>query len=154
MDSIKHLSNDEVNALKKIDLITDYLVAKQDSIIEYNRNNNVNTELPLNGRNLTNIGVFRKYLQTYIEKHSGINKEMMIMVRQLAPGTEGIPLEIYAFSSDKRWQNYEYIMSDIFDHVIASVPYFGLEIFELPSKGSFIHTQKQNWVLTRSTRIK
>lgn len=144
MDSIKHLTENEVDALKKIHLITDYLEDKQESISKYNLDNNINTELPLNGRNLTNIGVFRKYLQTYIENHSGINKDMMIMVRQLAPETQGIPLEIYAFSSDKRWQNYEYIMSDIFDHVIASVPYFGLEIFELPSKGSFVQIDHSN----------
>jgi miniconductance mechanosensitive channel len=62
---------------------------------------------------------------------------MMIMARQLAPTTQGIPLEIYAFSSDKRWENYEYIMSDIFDHLIAALPYFNLEIFELPSNSSF-----------------
>jgi miniconductance mechanosensitive channel len=108
----------------------------------YNTQNNINKELLLNGRNLTNIGVFRKYIETYIENHSGTNKEMMIMVRQLSPGTQGIPLEIYTFSSDKRWQNYEYIMSDIFDHVIAAVPYFDLEIFELPSNSSFIRSNK------------
>jgi miniconductance mechanosensitive channel len=77
--------------------------------------------------------VFRKYIQTYIETHSAINKDMTIMVRQLAPTTQGIPIEIYAFSNDKRWENYEYIMADIFDHIIAAVPYFELEIFELPS---------------------
>ena len=75
--------------------------------------------------------MFRKYLQSYIENHSGINKDMMIMVRQLAPTPQGLPLEIYAFSSDKRWANYEYIMSDIFDHALAAVPFFDLEIFEL-----------------------
>ena len=64
----------------------------------------------------------------------------MIMARQLAPTTQGIPLEIYAFSSDKRWKNYEYIMSDIFDHIIAAVPYFDLEIFELPSRSTFSTT--------------
>ena len=80
---------------------------------------------------MTNLGVFRKYLQTYIENHSGINKEMFIMVRQMAPTPQGLPLEIYAFSSDKRWENYEYIMSDIFDHALAAVPYFDLELYEL-----------------------
>lgn len=137
-DSIKYLSKDEVDSLKKIQLISSYLDKRQSDIETYNTTNNINKELALNGRNLTNIGVFRKYVQTYIEQHSAINKEMMIMVRQLAPTTQGIPLEIYAFSSDKRWENYEYIMSDIFDHVIASVPYFNLEIFELPTGSSFL----------------
>jgi miniconductance mechanosensitive channel len=86
---------------------------------------------------LTNIGVFRKYIETYLKNHSAINEEMMIMARQLDPTTQGIPLEIYAFSSDKRWENYEYIMADIFDHVIAAVPYFDLEIFEYPTKLNF-----------------
>ena len=85
----------------------------------------------INGLNLTNFGVFRKYLQTYIEKNSAINKDMTLMVRQLAPTTQGIPMEIYAFSKDQRWENYEYIIGDIFDHVLAAVSYFDLEIYEL-----------------------
>jgi miniconductance mechanosensitive channel len=83
------------------------------------------------------LGVFRKYVESYIENHPAINKTMMIMVRQLEPTTQGIPLEIYAFSSDKRWENYEYIMADVFDHVIAAVPYFELELFEQPSDSTF-----------------
>ena len=138
LDSIKYLSKNEVDKLKEIDLISSYLEKRQSDISEYNTENNINKDLLLNGRNLTNIGVFRKYLETYVEEHSAINKDMMIMARQLAPSTQGIPLEIYAFSSDKRWQNYEYIMSDIFDHLIAAVPYFELEIFELPNNSSFV----------------
>ncbi|PIY12606.1 MAG: mechanosensitive ion channel protein MscS [Flavobacteriaceae bacterium CG_4_10_14_3_um_filter_33_47] len=138
LSSVKYLSVDEVNKLKKIGLITPYLDKRQSDIDVYNRSNNIDKELPLNGRNLTNIGVFRKYAQTYLEQHSAINKDMMIMVRQLAPTTQGIPIEIYAFSSDKRWENYEYIMSDIFDHLIASIPYFDLELFELPTGSSFV----------------
>jgi miniconductance mechanosensitive channel len=86
---------------------------------------------------LTNIGVFRKYIDTYINKHSAINKDMTIMIRQLQPTSQGIPLEVYAFSSDKRWANYEYIMADIFDHLLAAVPYFELELFELPNNANF-----------------
>ncbi len=137
LNSIKYLSKNEVDKLKEIELITTYLEMRQSDIFEYNSKNSINKDLLLNGRNLTNIGVFRKYLETYVEKHSAINKDMMIMVRQLAPTTQGIPLEIYAFSSDKRWKNYEYIMSDIFDHLIASVHYFDLEIFELPDNATF-----------------
>lgn len=135
-DSIKCLSDDDIKSLKKIELITSYLESKQKDISDYNETNTVNKELLLNGRNLTNIGVFRKYIQTYIENHSAINKDMTIMVRQLPPTAQGLPIEIYAFSSDKRWGNYEYIMADIFDHVLSAVPYFGLEIFELPTKFS------------------
>ncbi len=142
LDSIHYLSVSEVDSLKKIQSISSYLETRQSDIDAYNTKNNINKELLLNGRNLTNIGVFRKYIETYIENHSGTNKEMMIMVRQLEPGTQGIPLEIYTFSSDKRWQNYEYIMADIFDHIIAAVPYFNLEIFELPSNSSFMNSQR------------
>lgn len=137
LDSVSYLTKNEVNNLKKIQLISTYLETRQLDIKNYNTNNNINKELLLNGRNLTNLGVFRKYIETYVENHSGINKDMVIMVRQLAPTSQGIPIEIYAFSSDKRWKNYEYIMADIFDHVIAAVPYFNLEIFELPSNSSY-----------------
>jgi miniconductance mechanosensitive channel len=143
LDSIHYITNEELDSFKKIQSITNYLETRQTDIDAFNTKNNINKELLLNGRNMTNIGVFRKYIETYIENHSGTNKEMMVMVRQLAPETQGIPLEIYAFSSDKRWQNYEYIMSDIFDHVIAAVPYFNLEIFELPSNSSFLHKKEE-----------
>lgn len=138
LSSVKYLSKDEIVKLKKIQLIDLYLDTRQSDIDSYNSSNGINKELALNGRNLTNIGVFRKYAQTYLERHSAINKDMMIMVRQLEPTSQGIPLEIYAFSSDKRWENYEYIMADIFDHLIAAVPYFDLEVFELPTGSSFV----------------
>jgi miniconductance mechanosensitive channel len=140
--SIHYLTKKEVDALKKIQSITAYLETRQTDIDDYNTAHNIDKELLLNGRNLTNIGVFRKYAETYIENHSGINKDMLLMVRQLEPGTQGIPIEIYAFSKDKRWENYEYIMAEIFDHIIAAVPYFNLEIFELPSNSSFINSKE------------
>ncbi len=129
--SIQYLTEDKIEDLKNIQLITNYLNQRQNDISNFNTSNDIDKSTLINGRNLTNLGVFRKYLQSYIENHSGINKDMMIMVRQLAPTPQGLPLEIYAFSSDKRWANYEYIMSDIFDHALAAVPFFDLEIFEL-----------------------
>jgi miniconductance mechanosensitive channel len=136
-EGIKYLTDNDVETLKKVQIITKYLENRQKDIVEHNTTNNIDKTVLLNGRNLTNIGVFRKYMDTYLKNHSAINKDMMIMVRQLAPTTQGIPLEIYAFSSDKRWENYEYIISDIFDHMMAALPYFELEIFELPSSSSF-----------------
>ncbi|WP_406683740.1 mechanosensitive ion channel family protein [Seonamhaeicola sp. MEBiC1930] len=138
MDSVKYLTSEDIENLKGIQLIENYLDSSQKTIEKHNTNHKIDKSLPLNGRNLTNIGVFRKYVQEYIENHSAINKEMTVMVRQLAPSSQGLPIEIYAFSSDKRWENYEYIMADIFDHVIAATPYFDLEIFELPSSSNFI----------------
>lgn len=142
LDKIKYLTKNEVDSLKRIQLISTYLTKRQSDIDAYNIDNKIDKEVALNGRNLTNIGVFRKYIQSYLEQHPAINKNMIIMVRQLAPTTQGIPLQIYAFSSDKRWENYEYIMADIFDHLIAAVPYFDLEIYELPTGSSFITHQK------------
>ena len=131
--SIHFLSLDSVNALKKIELITDYLQVRQDKIDSSNTAKGVDKSLLINGRNLTNLGVFRKYIESYLKTHPAINDEMILMTRQLEPTTAGIPLEIYAFSSDKRWQNYEHIIADIFDHILAAVPYFELEVFELPT---------------------
>ena len=131
LSTVKYLSINEVDKLKDIQIITNYLTKRQKDINSFNTNNNIDKSLLLNGRNLTNLGVFRKYLETYIKNHSAVNKDMTIMVRQLAPTSQGIPIEIYAFSRDKRWQNYEYIMADVFDHVISAVPYFDLEIYEL-----------------------
>ena len=136
-ESVKFLSNNDVEKLKKIDLITSYIETRQADIEAYNLQNEINKELAINGRNLTNIGVFRKYIDSYLENHSAINENMMIMVRQMDPTPQGIPIQIYAFSSDKRWLNYEYIMADIFDHSLAAVPFFDLELFELPSSTSF-----------------
>lgn len=129
--TIKFLTADEIEKLKKIELVAQYLNSASEIISKHNTENNIDKSVLINGRNLTNFGVFRKYLQTYIENHSAINKDMTLMVRQLAPTPQGIPMEIYAFSSDIRWQNYEYIIGDIFDHVLAAVTYFDLEIYEL-----------------------
>ncbi len=130
-ESIRFLSKEDVQNFKKIDLIKDYLNTRQKDISDYNTENNIDKSILINGRNLTNLGVFRKYIDVYLNNHSAINKDMMIMARQLAPTTQGIAIEIYAFSNDKRWENYEYIIADIFDHMLAATPYFNLEIFEL-----------------------
>jgi miniconductance mechanosensitive channel len=132
MESVKNLSQTDIQNFYKIQLISDYILQRSEDINSYNASNNIDKSLLINGRNLTNIGVFRKYMETFIEQHSAINKDMMIMVRQLQPSAHGLPIEIYAFSSDKRWANYEYIIADIFDHMIASVNDFDLEISETP----------------------
>ncbi|MFD1294381.1 mechanosensitive ion channel family protein [Lutibacter holmesii] len=139
-ESVKYLNNEDIENLKKIQLLTPYLERRQKDIIAYNERNLIDKNLLINGKNLTNMGVFRKYMETYVENHSAINEEMTIMVRQLAPSSQGIPIEIYAFSKDKDWKNYEYIMADIFDHLVASVSYFELQLFELPSNTTF-HNQ-------------
>ena len=128
---IKFLTDKEIDQLKEIQLISDYLNLRNKKISKYNQENNIDKTLLLNGRNLTNFGVFRKYIECYLSNQSGLNKDMSMMIRQLAPTPQGIPLEVYAFSSDRRWENYEYIMADIFDHLLSAVTYFDLEVYEL-----------------------
>jgi len=131
--TIRFLNDEDLHQLRKVQLITSYIDSRQAEIDRYNDLRGVDKTLSLNGRNMTNLGLFRKYIMQYLHDHPGLNKNMHIMCRQLQSTAHGVPLEIYVFSSDKRWANYEYIMADIFDHVMASVQYFDLEIFELPS---------------------
>ena len=135
--SIKYLNPEAIERLKKIEIIEVYLNTMQDKINSFNASHTIDKSVLINGRNLTNIGVFRKFIQTYLEQHSAINNDMLLMARQLQPTAQGIPLEIYCFTKDKRWESYEYVMSDLFDHFLAAVPYFDLELFELPNDTSF-----------------
>ncbi|PWA05951.1 mechanosensitive ion channel family protein [Flavobacterium psychrotolerans] len=137
-NSIRFLNDSELEAMKKIQLISSYIVARQAEIKKFNITNQIDKSIPINGRNLTNFGLFRKYITQYLLNYPSLNKDMILICRQLQPTSQGIPLEVYAFTKDKRFENYEYIMSDIFDHVFASIDYFNLEIFELPS-GIKIH---------------
>jgi miniconductance mechanosensitive channel len=129
--SIRFLNEEELFKMKKIQLISDYVDSKQLEINKYNKIYNVDKSLSINGRNITNFGLFRKYITNYLEHYPGINKNMILLCRQLQPTAQGIPLEIYAFSKDQRFEQYEHIMADIFDHIIASVAYFDLEIYEM-----------------------
>nr|AOE08991.1 small mechanosensitive ion channel protein MscS [uncultured bacterium] len=132
-DSIKFLTDEDIQRFKRIGLITDYLTNMEEKLARINERDNSDKSIQINGSNLTNVGLFRKYMETYIQNHSAIHKEMLLMCRQLAPTPQGIPLEVYCFSKDKKWENYEYIIADLFDHFLAAVPYFDLELFEYPS---------------------
>lgn len=137
--SIRFLTDDELEKMKKIQLISDYIDIRHTEITKYNKTYNVDKSLSINGRNMTNFGLFRKYITNYLEHYPGINKNMILLCRQLQPTAHGIPLEIYAFSKDQRFEQYEYIMADIFDHIIASIIYFDLEIYEMPTdKNNFV----------------
>jgi miniconductance mechanosensitive channel len=129
--SIRFLTPEELVALKKIDRITSVIEERQQEIEAANTAQKTDKSLLINGRNFTNLGLFRYYAQAYLQTHDQINQNMTVMCRQLAPTAQGIPLEIYAFSKDKVWVNYEGISSDIFDHLLAAIPYFHLECFEL-----------------------
>ena len=129
-NSVRFIETHELEKFKKIQHLSHYIEHRQSDIDKFNQNNSVDKSVIVNGRNLTNLGLFRKYINQYLQSHPGINKDMMLMVRHLQPTEKGIPLEIYCFSKDKIWENYEHIMADIFDHIIASVYHFELEIFE------------------------
>jgi len=142
--SIKFLTEEKIEEYKKIELVKSYIEHRQREILKYNEKTSADKSVLINGRNQTNFGVFRKYLNGYLHENSAVNKELALMVRQLEPTSKGIPLEIYCFISDKRWENFEAVMADIFDHVIASVPYFDLEIFEEPTGKDLRSLAKKN----------
>ncbi len=131
--SIKFLSDEELVQLKKIKLLKNLISSKEEEIKKHNSNLDIDQSVLVNGRNLTNLGLFRNYIEIYLKNASNINNNMTVMCRQLSPTPHGIPLEIYAFSKNKEWKNYEHIMSDIFDHLLASLKSFHLELFEYPT---------------------
>jgi len=133
--SIRFLKEEELAKFEQIQLLSSYIQHRQKDIEKHNLRTNADKRLLINGRNLTNAGLFRKYIDSYISSHSGTNKKMNIMVRQLAPTSQGLPIEIYVFANTIIWAEYEHIMADIFDHIIAAAPYFGLQIYEAEGSG-------------------
>ena len=137
-NSIRYVSQEDLDKFAGFGLIADYVKRKQQEIDKYNLELRADKNNLLNGRHQTNLGIFRQYALAYLQAHSQINQEMTVMVRHLAPTTQGIPVEIYCFSRDKTWEIYEAITADIFDHLIAAVPYFNLQLFESPSGDDII----------------
>ncbi|MGG5576771.1 mechanosensitive ion channel family protein [Myroides sp. C15-4] len=133
MSSIRFLEPAEINELKKIQLLKPYIEERQKEIDEYNLNTNADQSMPINGRRMTNIGLFRAYVLRYTQQNPNIHKEYHLMVRHLQPTEHGLPIELYMFTNSTVWAFYETVMADIFDHVLAAIDYFHLEVFELPS---------------------
>ena len=131
--SIRFLSDEDLERFKKISLIKPYIEHRQRDIDKYNERVGADKTIQINGRNQTNLGIFRNYIDSILKENTAISKELSLMVRHLAPTEKGLPIEIYCFSKDKRWVNYERIQADIFDHIFAALPYFDLEVFELPT---------------------
>lgn len=127
--SIHFLTPQEQQRLEQFDLLRDYLQRKQAELAEWNAAHSGE----INQRRLTNIGSFRAYVTAYLRTHGGIHRGMTQMVRQLAPTPEGLPLEIYCFTSDIRWAEYESIMADVFDHLLAIIGEFGLRVYQQPA---------------------
>ncbi len=137
MKSVSFCTPEMLEKFKKIHLLKDYIEEKEEELIEYNQKNNIDNSILVNGRRLTNLGIFRKYVEAYLKNHPKIHNEMTFLVRHLEPDDKGIPIQIYVFSNDQRWANYESIQADIFDHLLAVVPEFGLQVFQSPSGDDF-----------------
>ena len=131
--SVMFCTEEMLDAYERIELVRDYVRSRRREIADYNAGCSIDTSLPVNGRCMTNVGTFRAYLAAYLSAHPRIHHGMITMVRQLEPGKTGLPLEIYAFTSDTAWVAYEGIQADIFDHVLAAAPLFGLRIHQGPS---------------------
>ncbi|MRG86757.1 mechanosensitive ion channel family protein [Salinibacillus xinjiangensis] len=132
-NSISFCTEDMIEKFKDIHYLSDYITSREQEIEEYNSKYEINRSNPVNGRALTNIGVFRAYISSYLKSHPGINQDMIWMVRPLAPNEHGVPMEIYAFTHEVGWVEHEAVQADIFDHLFAIAPEFGLRLFQNPS---------------------
>ena len=135
MNTIRFCTPEMLEKFKKIAYLKEYIHSTEEQIALYNQEYGYDNSMLVNGRRQTNIGVFRAYLEEYLRRHPEVNHNMTAMVRQLQPTEKGIPVELYFFISNKNWVDYENIQSDIFDHVMAIVPQFGLRIFQYPTSG-------------------
>jgi miniconductance mechanosensitive channel len=132
-DSIHFLNAEELQHVYRFSLLQDYLQGKESEISQWNSNLPERARDPVNTRRITNIGTFRAYVDCYLRNHSGVRQDLHVLVRQLDPTADGLPLEIYCFTNTTIWPAYEGIQSDIFDHLLAILPEFGLRVFQHPS---------------------
>jgi miniconductance mechanosensitive channel len=131
--SLHFLSAEEVESLRRFRLLGEYLAQKEVEIREWNKALEAQGNDPVNSRRITNIGTFRAYVERYLRTHKGVHQDMPLVVRQLTPTSDGLPLEIYCFTNTVVWADYEGIQADIFDHLLAILPEFGLRVFQHPS---------------------
>ncbi len=133
VSSIRFQTQDEVDHFTRFALLKDYIENKEQELADYNEGVVTEVDAEVNKRRLTNVGTFRAYAYNYLKNHPKIHKGMTLIVRQLNPGPEGLPLEIYCFTNTTEWAVYEDIQSDIFDHLLAIVPEFGLRLYQKPA---------------------
>ena len=137
LGSIKFCNSEMLVRFKCIQLISQYIQNRQEEILVYNKKHQVDESTLVNGRRLTNIGVFRSYVEAYLKQHPMIHNDMTFLIRQLSPSENGLPIEIYVFCKNTNWTAYEAIQADIFDHILAVVPEFDLRVFQEPSGSDF-----------------
>ena len=136
-NTVRFLDDKEVVDLKKFKMLAPYLSAKRDEITSWNANELSGDDAPVNARRLTNIGTLRAYIIAYLQWHPNIGENFTLLVRQLPPGPQGLPIEIYCFTDTTDWNTYEGIQADIFDHLLAIVPEFDLRVFQEPTGRDF-----------------
>ncbi|MCY1487980.1 Mechanosensitive ion channel [compost metagenome] len=132
-NSVHFLANEDIARLHRFRLLDSYLKVKESELLSWNSQLDEASRLPINSRQLTNLGTFRAYVENYLRENIEIRKDMTLLVRQLAPSANGLPLELYCFTATTAWSRYEAIQSDIFDHLLAILPEFGLRVFQHPS---------------------
>lgn len=137
MQSVQFCTPEMLQRFEKIQYISDYIKKRQEEIENFNRENNVDESIVVNGRRMTNIGTLRAYIVSYLRNHPMIHQDMTFLVRHLPPSEKGLPIEIYVFSKDQVWANYEAIQADIFDHLLAIIPHFDLRVFQNPTGKDF-----------------
>ncbi len=142
MNSVRFCTEEMLRRYEEIYYLKDYIKKKKKEIANHNEEHRIGLQ-DISGRRMTNIGTFRAYLANYLRNHPMINQNMSFLIRHLQPTEHGLPIEIYVFSSDKAWANYEAIQADIFDHILAVLPEFGLQVFQNPTGHDF------NSLLTR-----
>lgn len=140
MNSIKFCDDELINSFKSITIISKYINEKLSNLKEHN--SKINTASKINGRSLTNIGTYRAYIKAYLKNNKDIHKDMTFLVRQLSPTSHGLPLQIYVFSNNTNWVDYEEIQSDIFDHLISALDQFDLKVYQEPSGNDLLKIGK------------
>ncbi len=147
VSSIRFQTRDEVDHFTRFTLLKDYIRNKEQELTDYNAGLASEVDADVNRRRLTNAGTFRAYAYNYLKNHPRIDKDMTLIVRHLAPGPEGLPIEIYCFTNTTEWAVYEGIQSDIFDHLLAIVPEFSLRLYQKPA-GSDLLNLKESLIQT------
>ena len=137
MNTVKFCTEEMLERYSKIQYISDYIKDKKQELQQINIEKQVDNSSLVNGKRMTNLGTFRAYVDAYLKNNPMIHKEMTLLVRQLAPTENGIPIELYVFSKDKVWANYEAIQANIFDHILAVIPEFDLQVFQAPTGNDF-----------------
>jgi miniconductance mechanosensitive channel len=145
VSTIRMQTEDEVEHFTRFALLKGYIKDKEQELADYNAGLVTEVDAEVNRRRLTNIGTFRAYAYNYLKNHPKVHKGMTLIVRQLGPGPEGLPLEIYCFTNTTEWAEYEDIQSDIFDHLLAIVPEFGLRLYQKPAGTDLVNLRHADW---------